>query len=165
MGWQLIQSQSLSASAASVTFSNIPQTYKSIAVLISARRDSSSGSGAINAQFNGVTTGYSSRVLWGNGTTANSSTDTVWRIGSCGNSSDVANTFCSSLNVIPNYASTSVNKIGYLDDSAENNATTGFETMQANLWSNTAAITSIAMTNPGGGNFVFGSTFTLYGLL
>ena len=46
----------------------------------------------------------------------------------------------------------------------ENNATTAYSALVADLWSNTTAISSIQLSDALG-NFVANSTFTLYGVL
>ena len=55
--YTLIQAQTLTSSAASVTFSNIPQNYTDLIVKISGRATSTSGtSRAIRLEINGDTT-------------------------------------------------------------------------------------------------------------
>ena len=48
---------------------------------------------------------------------------------------------------------------------SENNATTAYATLNAGLWSNTAAINAIGLTITSGQNFAQYSTATLYGIL
>lgn len=162
MGWQLIQSQSLSASAASVTFSSIPQTYKSLKVVISARTSGTNVDAAI--KVNNVTTGYTHRWIYGNGASALSSNSTLQERGwYVDKSADTANTFGSTEVTFPNYSATVTHPYS-TDTVMENNGSTAFSGFFASLCSDTAAITSVSFGTTDSSNFVFGSTFTLYGL-
>ena len=62
---------------------------------------------------------------------------------------------------IPNYTG-STNKSISVDSVTENNATNNLMNIQAGLWSNTAAITSILFTSDTAGGFLAGSTISLY---
>lgn len=166
MGWQLIESQSLQASAASVTFSSIPQTYKSLMLLWSAR----SARTVVNTDdmvvgFNGVNTNLSGRYLWGTGSAAASGTDTQVLVGEYPTSTATALTFANCCICIPNYASTTINKAFSADTVGENNGTLAYTTLAAGLWSSTAAITSITLKTGSASSMDFGSTFQLYGLI
>ena len=164
----LLERIELNASAASVTFANIPQTgYTDLKIEISARTDRT-GTVADNTimQINSSTTSYSARVLEGNGAAASSFTDTNQPPKYTFNSAAVSATASTFSNVsiyIPNYAG-STNKSYSVDSVSETNATTAYARLSAGLLSNTAAITSLAFTNDGGANFVQYSTFSLYGL-
>lgn len=165
----LLERIELNNTAASVTFSNIPQTgYTDLKVVASPRRDSSSGSGSMGIRFNGATTNYSWRRLNGNGSAAgsdNSSVETYINAGEVGNSTNTANTFMSNEIYIPNYTSTTTAKSVSVDGVAENNATTASTNLIAGLWNpgTQAAITTITLL-PYSGNFVANSTFSLYGI-
>lgn len=169
MAMTLIQSQVLSSSAASVTFSNIPQTFKALQLLVSARADGTgSGGENIRLRFNGTTTAYYDRLLYGNGSsalsTANSNTVSgfVFQYANGGNLT--ANTFASSSIYIPNYTS-SAHKALSSESVVENNNTTSIQGMAADLWQNTAAVSLLTLElNTPGINFVSGSSFTLYGI-
>jgi len=117
----------------------------------------------IRAEFNGSSTGYTAKRLYGDGSSAGSDNS----LGSLGNAaSQTANTFSSHYFYIPNYTSSS-NKSFSLDSAAENNATGAYVTMSAYLWSNTAAITSVLVRDFSDGNtnnLVQYSTATLYGI-
>jgi len=171
MGWTLIQHTALTSSAASVTLGSggtIPQTYKTLTLVISSRSDITPGypDDGIFLAFNGSSSSYSNRVLYGNGTIAqsatNSYTTTKVYVSASNTSSSTTNTFASIRVDLPNYSG-STNKALSSDGVIENNATLAIQALNAGLWSNTAAITSIVIT-PNSGNFVSGSTFTLYGL-
>jgi hypothetical protein len=153
------------AGASSVTFSSIPQTgYTDLVVKASARSDSSSVALLVN--FNGNSSSYASLRLYGSGSATFSDTHGSSAqnaiVGGVDISTFTSNTFSSVELVIPNYTSANF-KSSSADSVTENNATLSWAALGANLWSNTAAITSIALT-PGSGNFVQHSTFYLYGV-
>jgi hypothetical protein len=162
----LLERIELNASAASVTFSNIPQSgYTDLKVVFSGRNSVNSTGLAIN--FNGNTSGYSYRRLWADGSSANSGSGSSLTLmeGILGLSQNnyTASTFGNVEVYIPNYTS-STNKSVSIDAVTENNATGSFTELYAGLWSNSAAITSILFTPADSGNFVANSTFSLYGL-
>jgi hypothetical protein len=157
----LLERTELNASAASVTFSNIPQTgYTDLKIVMSARTDNTSPN--ILFSINGSTSTFSSRALYGDGASA-ASTSAVPRIVSYASvSTNTANTFGNTEIYIPNYTG-STNKSYSVDTVSENNATTAYTGLFAGLWSTTSAITSLTFT-PDTGNFVANSTFSLYGI-
>jgi hypothetical protein len=158
----LLERIELNASAASVTFANIPQTgYTDLKVVLSTR-DTSTGGFAYNIAFNGVTTSRTSRWIEGDGASAISYSTTNALGGYNTLSTQTANTFASSEIYIPNYAGSN-NKSFSVESTQENNATTSYMVMGAGLWSSSAAITSVALSS-NSGNFVANSTFSLYGL-
>jgi hypothetical protein len=158
----LLERIELNASAASVTFANIPQTgYTDLKIVLSTR-DTSTGGFAYNIAFNGVTTSRTSRWIEGDGASAISYSTTNALGGYNTLSTQTANTFASSEIYIPNYAGSN-NKSFSVESTQENNATTSYMVMGAGLWSSSAAITSVALSS-NSGNFVANSTFSLYGL-
>lgn len=163
MGWQLIESQSLSASAASVTFSNIPQTYKSLMLTTSVRSTQAATAVQLIMRPNGSSANGTNRYLEGTGSAAASGTNTTVYMGAIPGSSATSSTFSNDTSVLPNYTSTTANKPVSIDSVSENNATASWQSLNASLWSSTSAITSIQLVLSAG-DFVFGSTFTLYGL-
>jgi hypothetical protein len=159
----LLERTELNASAASVTFANIPQTgYTDLKIVASSRETSSGGIGQVlYISFNGSTSSFSNKFLQGNGTAAASSSIARFSALST-DSSATANTFANSEIYIPNY--TSANYKSFSGDAvAETNATGAPMELMANLWSDTAAITSVTLT-PTSGSFVANSTFSLYGI-
>lgn len=160
MSWTLIEQKSLSSSTASVTFSSIPQTYKTLKVVMSLRGSSGGVVDGLLISFNG-TQATSARRLFGNGSTATSDTSNEYSAVNGGGST--SNTFTSTEFTLPNYTS-STNKAFSTEYAHENNATTAYPGMAAGLSSVTAAITSLTMSHSGANSFVSGSTFTLYGL-
>jgi hypothetical protein len=169
-----IQTYTLSSSTASVTFSNIPQNYTDLKIVVSGRSDRNVFSfTALKVQFNGTTSGYTHRMLIGDGSNATSVNNTNDGEGSTGimvyalsQATNTASTFGNCEIYIPNYAGSN-NKSVSADGVMETNATNAGMAFTAGLWSNSAAITSITLTPQISGstfNFVANSTFTLYGV-
>jgi hypothetical protein len=117
-----------------------------------------------SVSFNSNTSNYSYRRLYGNGSSAGSDSGTLRIIGTIPGSTVTANTFASLQMYVPNYAGS--NNKSYSCDSVEENNATGAEAdLIAGLWSNSAAITSIAITSDQGSfNLVQYSTAYLYGI-
>lgn len=165
----LLQRIELNASAASVTFSNIPQSgYTDLKIVVSARSTrTTGGTDNLRMEINGSATNFSYRNLEGNGSTVVSDTGTTTIVGFLpqdgGTTGWTANTFASTDIYIPNYTS-STNKSFSVDTTTENNATTSYSNLLAHLWSQTTAISSLTFKTGSGSNFVAYSTFSLYGL-
>lgn len=159
----LLERIELNASAASVTFSNIPQSgYTDLKVVVSDRTTRAAINDAIGIYFNGTTTGYTSRRIYGTGSSAASDTEPLYPI--IDNSTNsTANTFSNIEFYVPNYTSSNYKSFSG-DGVMENNATTAYATMAASLWSNTAAITSVTVAYQNATAFLPYSTFSLYGL-
>jgi len=163
----LLERTELNASAASVTFANIPQTgYTDLKIVMSGRDNAASTRSIPRLTFNGSSSGYSSKSVYGvNGTTTGSengaSTYIDWSYVTSANAT--ASTFGNTEIYIPNYTSSN-NKSVSIDFSAEtNSASSGILGIAAGLWSNSAAITSITFDRSSD-SFVQYSTFSLYGI-
>lgn len=152
-----LQTQVLTGSAASVTFSSIPSTYTDLELVFNGANTST---GPIDCYYilNGDTgTNYSRTIFTGNGSSASSgraSNETkLYLAGYFGTSnSTVITKFLS-------YSNTSVNKTVLAR--AANTDTNVFAGV--GLWRSNAAITSIVVY-PASGAFAAGSSFTLYGI-
>jgi hypothetical protein len=150
------------AGASSVTFSGIPQTgYTDLAI-----RGSMRDSGATNnftVEFNGNSSSiYTQKTLWAENSSATSySRSRVnFYYDAIDDSTHTASTFNSFEMYIPNY--TSANYKSVTTESVSENLTSakGIMNVSADLFSSTAAITSIKLTQ----NFAQYSTFYLYGV-
>lgn len=159
----LISRTTLSGTAASVTFSSIPQTFQTLKIVISSRSDRVNTVDGIRVSFNGSTSSFTYRDLTGSGSAASSGNSATGFTGNIDGASSTSSTFGSMELTIPNYAG-STNKPWSTDAVMENNATAAYQNLMANLWSNTAAIASIVLTSENSANFVSGSTFSLYGV-
>jgi hypothetical protein len=160
----LLETIELTQSAASVTFDNIPQTgYTDLKIVVSNRTNDSAIGGQDFARFNGVTTGYSSRLIEANGASVNSQTYSDSRVSLNAGNTATTNTFANSEIYIPNYTSSNFKSYS-VDSVTENNATTAYMHLKAVLWSNTAAISSIVISPDSAGTYAANSTFSLYGV-
>jgi hypothetical protein len=161
----LLERIELNASAASVTFSNIPQSgYTDLMLVTSTRVTDATGDDFLYARFNSSASGYSGILLRGNGSTAASGTigTTYAYVGQIEGTGRTSNTFTNNTCYIPNYLGSS-QKSYSTDTVTENNATAAYAAIIAGLWTGTAAISTIDLT-PASGSFAQYSTFSLYGL-
>ena len=154
MSYTLISETVLSSSAASVTFSSIPQTYTDLVFEFLANTTATVGT---LLQFNGDTgTNYSSTQLYGSGTSATSARTT--------NATSIAGSVIGAYPApglwnLLSYANTSVYKT-VLVRGGNQDYVSGY----VGLWRSTAAITSL-LVSPGGGNsWQSGSVFRLWGV-
>jgi hypothetical protein len=160
----LLERIELNASAASVTFSNIPQSgYTDLKIVASARATNT------NVHYNqhlltinGSTSSFSGKRLWGDGSSP-ASYPTTRNSGLFNSNASTANTFANTEIYFTNYLSSN-NKSFLVETAEENNATASYVEMIAGLWSNTAAINSITLTPEISGDYMQYSTFSLYGL-
>lgn len=150
-----------SSSVPNITFSSIPQTYTDLLIKVSARNASSGSNEGIYISFNGDTSSFSTRWLDGTGQVARSGSFARYA-GVEVSSTQTANTFSNDEIYIPNYTSSN-HKMYRSHAASENNATMAFRSLMTGLWTNTAAITSIALTILSQ-NFTQHSTATLYGI-
>lgn len=154
-----------SAGASSIDFTSIPSGYTDLKVVMSVRKIDATTLSSSYLKFNSSSTGYSYKRIYGNGSGAYSDTNVTGTasmyLGSSNSATSTANTFSSVEIYIPNYNSAN-NKSLSVEMVQEDNATAGYQFAIAGLWSNTAAITSIAIT--GDANYVQYTTATLYGI-
>lgn len=164
----LLRKVTLSTSATSVTFSNIPQSgYTDLKIVMSVR-DSRTGVNVSDVRFNfngtGVGTNISGRYIYG----ASAGSVTGAGIGNgelgFGNANaNTANMFGTAEVYIPNYLSTTRSKSISSDSVSESNTTQAFQLFLAGIWASNSAINSIEMT-PFSSPFLAQSEFSLYGI-
>jgi hypothetical protein len=157
---KLIETKTLGADAASIEFTSIPQTFTDLVLKVSGRLDANNT--AIKIQFNNLTTNLSTRYLFGSGSAAQSFSDASNIFLYANSSTFTSSTFANSEVYIPNYSG-ATNKSVSVDAVTENNATAADMAIFAGLWADTSAITSIKLL-PNSGDFVTGSTVSLYGI-
>jgi hypothetical protein len=147
----------------SISFTNIPQNYTDLFVVASLRNSGSNAHVLIG--LNGSTSNFTERYISGYGSGQISSSTYARYVGNVGTSSYTANTFGSTSIYIANYASSGYKSI--LGESVgENNSTTDWAfAFSGNLWSQTAAITSLQLTNESAATILEYSSATLYGIL
>ena len=162
--YTLISSVTVSSATNTISFTSIPQTYTDLLFKISGRFSIDTASAFL--RYNGTTTNGTSIFLEGSGSSASSSTDGSYQYGPIHgvvNSTKTANTFGNAEIYIPNYTSSNY-KSSSSDGVTENNGAATTMALGANLWSNTAAITSIEIVGAASADFVEHSTAYLYGI-
>jgi hypothetical protein len=152
--YESIATQTLGASAASVTFSSIPATYTDLVLIHAGTTDANRD---ISIRFNGDSgSNYSRTLLFGDGSSAGSGRDSNSTLINF-NFQNTTESTC--VAQIMNYSNTTTNKTLL---SRENPVSTAAAAI-VGLWRDTSAITSITIA-PGAGTLSSGSTFTLYGI-
>jgi hypothetical protein len=143
----------LAGTASSVTFSSIPATYRDLILVIEGLATSDS---AIKIAFNSDTTdaNYPFVYMRGNGSTTDS--NTADRLISQFYSASRNNLICQ----IMDYPATDKHKTLLIRDQNANAQTLA----RAMRWSNTSAVTSIAITTATS-TFAATTTFALYGVI
>ena len=159
--YSLIQTITASAgTAASIDFTSIPQSYTDLKLVLSARNTGAEN--AVYVSFNGTTTTYSARILFGNGASAASNSPTARTILYSNFSTDTASVFANAEVYIPSYTSSN-QKSFHSDTAQENNGTTSYQIFLAGLWTGTSAITQLTLTGATG-NFAQHTSASLYGI-
>ena len=171
----VIDHTELTGTTASWSKTSIPSSYDHLYLCWSARSDHSGGPtyrDAIYCNVNGDTSSsdYSMTHLFtGSATPASyrSSGVSAWTDFADNPASlALADTFGTGSMWLPNYANTANFKQCYANSATENDSTTDYRwgiQVIAGLWTNTAAVTALALTLQNG-DFVQYSTFTLYGV-
>jgi len=173
--YTLIASNTLSSSAASVTFSAIPATYTDLVLRFTARSNASGATDTLgDIRINGVTsTLYSNTTVYGDGASAasyRSSAQTYTQCFTVSGAGATSNTFGTVEIYFPNYTSTTQNKAFSAFSAAESNTTTAntwyWNGATAGLYRDSAnAISELNVAlRASAASFVSGSSFFLYGI-
>ena len=160
--YEPIATTTLSSAAASITFSSIPATYTDLRLVVVLKGDATADGNGIYVRYNSDSgSNYSITQLQGNGTAAASNRGTNYT-GTYPfyNGISSAQWFLLEYDLF-SYAG-STNKTN-LSSAAQDKNGSGFVERQVGLWRNTSAVTSLSMTLAAG-NFVTGTTATLYGI-
>lgn len=171
--YSLIKGETLSASAASYTFTSIPATFTDLCLKMSLRDTQTGGvyTSSVSVKFNAdsannysyITMYYSVPSAGGFvSTTNNQTSQLLYHASDAGDAT--TSTFANSEIYIPSYTANQ-NKPFSGSFAPEQNDTSNGRMLgtEAGLWRNTAAITTIALT-PSGGSFAAQSSFYLYGI-
>lgn len=164
MTMTLISSVVPTVGTTSVVFNSIPQSFDELYLVGSVRTDGNvMGYGQII--FNGATSGWTAKTLYGTGTSVatTSYAGGGWPLrlpweGGIGAS--IYNNFSLS---VPDYASNKI-KVGSVDNVTENTSNSqAFQEIHAFSWASTAAITSLTFSLSYG-NFYYNCNLSLYGI-
>jgi hypothetical protein len=165
--FELIASSTVGAGGASaITFSSIPNTYTDLVIKYSLRNNLAATGDNVSVTLNGVTAGYSERLVFGDGSSAASAnrsarSDMSYMYQNA--ASSTSDIFASGEIYIPNYTSSNAKSIS-ADSVIENNATAVTTALETGLGANvTSAITSISLGS-NNGTYVQYSTAYLYGV-
>jgi hypothetical protein len=162
--YEKIQSTTLGAAAANITFSSIPATYTDLRISFFTPPNAT-GNANVWIRFNGSTSDYSSTRLAGSGQFTQTNRLTAQTRIMIGNSAISRTTSPSFYGVdIFSYAGSTFKTL--LSNSNNDNNGSGSVERVVGLWSNTSAITSIALSLEAGAvNLPIGTIATLYGIL
>lgn len=169
-----IQTTTLGSTQSSIEFTNIPSYFNHLVILLNTRRDSASGTGSGQIQFNGDTGSfYRHMQMASNGyfsgspspsTQAYAFNTTKLEMFNCGNSSDTTNSFPQNTIYIWNYADNKYSKFVNSHGSQFNVSGYSYQTMYSGMWQSNATISSIKLFPTSGASFIAGSSASLYGI-
>jgi hypothetical protein len=151
-----------SGGAAYVEFTSIPATYTDLKLVLSLRGDQAATYASGFISFNGSSTGFVHKFVYGEGATAASFGGNTNQIADQNGDTSTANTFSNAEIYIPNYTLSNSKSVS-IDGVTENNATTAFIELGV-LVGPSAAITSIRISPSATKNWVQYSTAYLYGI-
>jgi hypothetical protein len=163
--FELIESQVLAATATSVTFSSIPQTYKHLQVRFTSRFTDAFTSSNFSFRVNGDTAAnYASHRITNQSASISadnlSATSTPY-LGFMPGGSTTANTFNSGIIDLLDYTSTVKTKTFKAFIGSESSSRMS---IAGGLWNNTSAVTSLTFREPSGLTLAIGCRFSLYGI-
>jgi hypothetical protein len=171
--WRLLDETTLSGAALTVTFSSIPGTYRTLALVALMRTVVVAETDEIVWRANGDSGNNYDRCLWyfdgaGGTTTAVARGATSAYLGICEGASSRASNFSPTICYWPGYASTSVEKFSTTGNSVSMGDVSANADIRIGIltgrWRDTAAITSLLFTS-GVDNFANGCVFSLYGII
>ena len=163
-----------SANATSISFTNIPQTFTDLKIVVSARSTSAAAYDVFGLTLNTSGSGFTNTSLYGNGASGNvySQADTTFTAGdvygrvitaATPTSSQTASVFSSFELYIPNYTGGGKKTVS-IDAVAETNDATSYSVgFDAALSPSVGAVTEMGFKLKDG-SFVQHSTFSLYGI-
>ena len=161
-----IQTLTIATPTSTMDFTNIPQTYTDLKLVMSARSTRATyADDDVYVNINGLTTNQSTKYVQGSGNSGvGSFTSSRWGLLIPADGAATANVFGDAELYIVNYANTANYKSSIFDGFQEtNHSTTAYQRMHINIWSSTAAINQLTLVTQGG-NFTAYSTATLYGI-
>jgi hypothetical protein len=152
-----------SGGASAITFSNIPQTYDDLYLVVSGRATQAANDDALVFDLNGTTSNESVVLLRGTGSSTLSASGSYLVMGYLAGASATANTFGNADLFISNYSNSTLVKSLSSNSVFENNGTAAIQQTQSMIWNSTSPVTSIQL-KPDASNFVQYSSASLYGI-
>jgi hypothetical protein len=142
----------LGSSAASVTFSSIPATYRDLILIFEGTQ---SAAADLTFTLNGDTSNRTGVVMFGNGGSTGSGTRTAGEVAyiSTGRGNAIIQ--------VMDYSATDKHKTILSRSNAPQDAVVAY----ASRWASTAAVTSFAIVATGGRTIGSGSNLSLYGVI
>lgn len=165
--YELIASSVLSATATTVTFSSIPQTYTDLVLKTTVRSEYASAQSRYRIYANtlSTTSAYNYASLVSSGATVNQEnafSGQFWYSMESPAATSTANTFDSNEWYFADYSATTFYKNALNYESSI--STNQYQYVAASLLMNSAAITTLYVVMGNSANFSVGSTFYLYGI-
>lgn len=165
--YESISTVTVGSAVSSISFTSIPSTYKHLQIRAIGRSSRAQNSGYAVVRFNSDTgTNYSYHTLEGDGSTpysGGSASVAYPTLIAFPGSLRGANIFGAAVLDVLDYQNTNKNKTLRVLDGYDSNGG-GFINFQSGAWYNTAAISSITITEFNGQNFEQYSQFALYGI-
>lgn len=155
-----------SSTAGSLTFSNIPQTYRSLQVRVICRAAGAPAIISVFMQINGITTTtYTTRSVTGNGSTASTAQNTSASNLFMGNAAPASNNLYGAAVIeIPDYSVARARSFKSVSGCDTNTAGAGTITLLSGYQTSAVAITSLSFFLGNSANWDTGSSLALYGI-
>ena len=165
--YELIASSVLSATATTVTFSSIPQTYTDLVLKTTVRSEYASAQSRYRVYVNTLSTRsiYNYSALVASGATVGSESavgNAFWYSQESPAATSTSNTFDSNEWYFADYTATTFNKNGVNYESSI--STNLYQYLGGSNLNDPAAITTLYVVMGNSANFSIGSTFYLYGI-
>lgn len=165
MAYRPIQHISLTSSQSSIAFSAIPDLYTDLVLVSSLRSDFNGDEDTTNILINGVQSNQSNRIFYGDGTNDSGVEQAYIRAAEVVGNTATPDTFSTCRTYIPNYTSTTLEKIFSSEAVNHKYASDAYQFILSGTWASTAAITSLELIPLQGSNFLAKSFVTLYGVI
>lgn len=164
MSMTLIETKTLASATTAIEFTSIPSTFTDLSLKMLLRSDSNTFfTDNNNFTVNGTTSGYSMIGIF-NGANSFNASGSSMKFSLLQGAQTTSNSFTAVDFYIPNYSGSTNKTFGWQSSTETQTTTDGYYIMlMAGLLTNTAPISSIRF-NSGAGNFVVGSTISLYGI-
>lgn len=156
---QVISSVTLAANAGSVSFSNIPQTYRDLIVVVNVMHDSTNDK-QTHLRANGDSNNVNLIYMDGSGSSAVSGTATTASLYYAAPGTSTG-TVISSVTDILDYSQTDKHKTALVRAGSSYNPVSAY----TYRWASFNPINSLYFYISAGSSYLSGSTFTLYGVL